>query len=272
MVATSFACTIAGSDSSGGAGVQADLAAFAAASVDGLSVITAVTAQNPTRVLATMEVPPHFVALQIHAVLEEFQIGAFKTGMLGSSGVIHVVARHLPEEVPLVVDPVMVATSGARLIESGAEEVLTRILIPRATVVTPNIPEARILAGMREIASVQDMRVAAVRILELGPDYVVVKGGHLPDGPAIDILVGDDGEWTLEGPRYPYEVHGSGCCFSASVAAFLARGCPVPEACKKAKRLTSAAIENANAGKSGRRMGNPRFGWEPGPASPHLHG
>jgi hydroxymethylpyrimidine/phosphomethylpyrimidine kinase len=171
--------------------------------------------------------------------------------MLGSAGMIRAVARTLPPDIPLVLDPVMLATSGSRLLEEDATAILLCTLLPRATVVTPNIPEALVLSGMKHIATIPEMKEAGRRILDLGPDYVVVKGGHLPGTEAVDILVGPDTEMMLKSPKYPYEVHGSGCCFSAAMAGYLAHDCSVDLAFSKAKAFIDGAIQGAVLSTSG---------------------
>jgi len=246
------ALTIAGSDSGGGAGIQADLKTFAALGIWGTSVITAITAQNTQGVLGVSMVPEAIVTLQIKAVLEDFPILVIKTGMLGTAGMIQAVARALPPDIPLVLDPVIVATSGSRLLEEDATTILLCTLLPRATVVTPNIPEALVLSGMKQIATIPDMKEAGRRILDLGPDYVVVKGGHLPGTEAVDILIGPDTEIMVKSPKYPYEVHGSGCCFSAAMAGYLAHDCSVDLAFSKAKAFIEGAIQRAVLSRSGR--------------------
>ena len=245
------ALTIAGSDSGGGAGIQADLKTFAALGIWGTSVVTAVTAQNTREVLGVSMVPEAIVTLQIKAVLEDFPIRAIKTGMLGSAGMIRTVAKVIPPSIPLVLDPVMVATSGSRLLDEDATAVLLCTLLPRATVVTPNIPEALILSGMKHITTIPEMKEAGRTILDLGPDYVVVTGGHLPGDEAVDILVGPDTEMMLKSPKYPYQVHGSGCCFSAAMAGYLAHDCSVDLAFSKAKGFMDGAIQGAVVSKSG---------------------
>lgn len=252
MALTVSACTIAGSDSGGGAGIQADLKTFTALGVWGTTVITAITAQNPQEVLGISMVPEETVILQLEAVLEDFDIRALKTGMLGSAGMIRTVARFLPPDIPLVLDPVMIASSGARLLDEDATGVLLCSLLPRATVVTPNVPEALVLSGMKRIDTLADMKEAGRTILDLGPDYVVMKGGHLPGEEAVDILVGPHTEVVVKGPKYPYEVHGSGCCFSAAMAGYLALGCPVEEAFRKAKEFVDGAIREAVVSRSGK--------------------
>ena len=183
------ALTVAGSDSGGGAGIQADLKTFAAFGVYGLTVITAVTAQNTLGVRAVQEIDPAVIASQLDAVAEDFSIGALKTGMLSSAAIIESVAdgitRH--ELRPLVVDPVMVAKSGDRLLRPEAVEALRRKLLPMARLVTPNIPEAEVLAG-RPIRNREDRVIAARRIMEFGAHAVVIKGGHSEDDPVVDVL------------------------------------------------------------------------------------
>lgn len=252
------ACTIAGSDASGGAGIQADLKTFSALGVWGLSVITAITAQNPRAVTGIWPSSPDAVEAQLASLLDEFTIGACKTGMFPDREVIRVVAKRLPEEIPLVVDPVMVSTSGCILLPAGAEQTLVRDLIPRATVVTPNLAEAAVLAGMPPITSLSEMQRAGERILALGPAYVVVKGGHFGgEEDSVDLLLGDGKEWVLEGRRYPYEVHGSGCCFAAAITAYIARGETVPDACSHAKEFIDRALRLAVRSRSGCAMVQP---------------
>jgi hydroxymethylpyrimidine/phosphomethylpyrimidine kinase len=253
------ACTIAGSDSGGGAGIQADLKTFTALGVWGTTVITAVTAQHPGAVTGVWPLPPEAVAAQIEAVLEGFPIRAFKTGMLANREIILTVAEHLPGGIPLVVDPVMVATSGGILMEPGAGEALMEALLPLATIVTPNLAEAAALAGSGPITTEEGMRLAAGRILEMGPQAVIVKGGHLATRDAVDLLVDRDGELLLRGERYPYDVHGSGCSFSAALAAFLARGEPVREAAVHAKAFMGPALRNAYPSQQGPPSVNPQF-------------
>jgi hydroxymethylpyrimidine/phosphomethylpyrimidine kinase len=254
------ACTIAGSDSGGGAGIQADLKTFTALGVWGTTVITAVTAQNPRHVLGIRMVPEEMVSLQLDAVLEEFDVRAFKTGMLGTAGIIRTVAAKVPAGIPLVVDPVMVATSGVRLLEKSAEWELIHTLLPKATVATPNIPEAIVLSGMEKIESKQEMKGAAKKILDLGPEYVIIKGGHLEGSEVTDLLSGKGIELYLAGPRYPHPVHGSGCCFSAAMAAYLALGSGMEEAFRKAKTFTDASIWKARVSRSGSYSVHPGVG------------
>lgn len=237
------ALTIAGSDSGGGAGIQADLKTFAALGVFGTSAITSVTAQNTIGVQGVHDLPPEFVGRQIDSVLDDIPIDAAKTGMLSSAAIIEVVAAKVKAHAikRLVVDPVMVAKSGAPLLQPDAVHALIEHLLPFALVLTPNVPEAEALTGLT-ITELNGMRQAARQIHGLGPRYVVLKGGHL-GGRAID-LVYDGSRFTeLDAERIdtPY-THGTGCVFSAAIAAELAKGSPVPEAVASAKRFTTAAI------------------------------
>jgi len=218
-------CTIAGSDSGGGAGIQADLKTFASLGVWGCSAITAVTAQNPKEVRGVWTLPPEAVVAQIEAILDDFPVRAVKTGMLANKEIIHAVSGILPEGIPIVVDPVMISTSGSRLLDSTAVSCLTDELIPRATVVTPNLEEAKILSGLTKIENISDMEAAGREILRLGAESVIIKGGHLEKSQgACDVLVfPDENSLILEGVRHPYQVHGSGCCFAAAMAGYLAK-------------------------------------------------
>jgi len=237
------ALTIAGSDSGGGAGIQADLKTFEALGVFGTSAITALTAQNTESVEQVYGVSPEFVAAQIAAVVEDIPPRAVKTGMLASAGIVETVAaccRRLAP-VPLVIDPVMVATSGDRLLEPEAEATLIRELLPLARVVTPNLAEASVLAGF-PVRDDDSMLAAARTIRALGPEYVLVKGGH--GGGAADDLLWDgrEGLW-LRSPRLAEEaLHGTGCTFSAALAAGLALGLEPVAAARLAKKFISAAI------------------------------
>ena len=252
-----IACAIGGSDSSGGAGLQADEKTFSMLGVWGTSVVTAVTAQNTRGVRDIRLLPPESIRLQLGAVLDDFDVKACKTGMLGNRASVSAVVDVLPEEIPLVVDPVICATSGCRLLDDEGVAEIILSLLPRATLVTPNIPEALVLTGMPAIRSVGGMREAAALILALGPGYVVIKGGHLEGNRAVDLLAWKGGELLLEGTRYPYEVHGTGCCFAAAVTAYIARGETVLLACQKAKEFVSAAVLHAVKSRSGIRMIHP---------------
>ncbi len=234
------ALTIAGSDSGGGAGIQADLKAFARCGVHGTSAITAVTAQNTTGVEAVMVMPPDMIVAQVNAVTSDIRIDAAKVGMLADEATIEAVidGLELLDDVPVVVDPVMVAESGASLLDPNAKAALIDRMLPRATVATPNLLEARSLAGIGAAAEPADLGRA---ILALGPQAVIVTGGHSEDG--ADVLVEPHGVTRIEGPRYPGgATHGSGCTHSAALAAFLARGVELGEAARWAREIAAAAV------------------------------
>jgi hydroxymethylpyrimidine/phosphomethylpyrimidine kinase len=232
--------SIAGSDSGGGAGIQADLKAFAACGVHGMTAITAITAQNTVAVTGVWPVPPEAIVEQVRAVAGDIGVDAVKIGMLGNAETIEAVARALDliGDAPVVLDPVMVAESGARLLDEDALGALRELLVPRAAVVTPNLPEARILAGSGQEADSPELAKA---IHGLGPRAVVVTGGHREQ--AIDVFF--DGEQLVEipGERHPEgAAHGSGCTHSAALAAWLARGATPLEAARNAKELASRAV------------------------------
>jgi hydroxymethylpyrimidine/phosphomethylpyrimidine kinase len=239
--------TIAGSDSGGGAGVQADLKTFSALGCYGMSVITALTAQNTVAVTGIHPVPPRFVAQQIDAVMEDIGVDAVKIGMLHSPEVIQAVAERLRHYGVrnIVLDPVMVAKSGASLLQEDAVGALRDLLFPMATVVTPNLPEAAIL--LREtITGVNQMRQAARRLASLGPAAVLLKGGHLGGDQSRDFLyVSQDGSClTLESARVETpNTHGTGCTLSSAIAAGLAGGGGIREAVTRAKEYVTAALE-----------------------------
>jgi hydroxymethylpyrimidine/phosphomethylpyrimidine kinase len=240
------AMTIAGSDSGGGAGIQADLKTFAALGVYGTSVVTAITAQNTLEVISVHEVPTQIVASQMEAVLSDIGADAVKTGMLSSSAIIETVARELERHGVgrLVVDPVMVSKSGDRLLREDALEALRTRLLPMATVVTPNVLEAEVLAEI-EIRNTVDVLEAARRIVALGVQAVVVKGGHLP-GPAVDRLYDGRNFQEFTAPRIETtSTHGTGCTFASAVAAGLAKGLELPEAVALAKEFVTAALKSA---------------------------
>ncbi len=239
---TPVCLTIAGSDSGGGAGIQADLKAFAAAGAHGASALTALTAQNTLEVSAVLPVPPDFVVAQVRAVVEDLGVDAVKLGMLGSVETIAAVAEALalvPEGVPVVVDPVMVAESGARLLDLDAVRALVELILPRATVVTPNLMEARVLAGAGEDA--HDAEALARAIHALGPGAVVVTGGHRT--AAVDVLFDGERIVEIEGPRHPDgAAHGSGCTHASTLAAHLAHGFSLHEAAFAARRAAGEAV------------------------------
>ena len=241
------ALTIAGSDSGAGAGIQADLKTFAAHGVYGTTAITAVTAQNTRGVSGWEAMSPSLVVAQIEAVVSDIGADAVKTGMLANVGIVEAVAdavRRLGLTV-LVVDPVMVAKGGDRLLEEAAVAAIRNQLLPLARVVTPNIPEAEELAGMR-IGSLDEMRTAARRILELGPDVVLVKGGHLEGDESIDVAADASGAFEFRGPRVAtLQTHGTGCTLASAIAANLALGYEVREAIGRARIYLEGAIRSA---------------------------
>jgi hydroxymethylpyrimidine/phosphomethylpyrimidine kinase len=236
------ALSIAGSDSGGGAGIQADLKAFARCGVHGATAITALTAQNTLEVEAVTPVAPEMIVAQVRAVAADLGVDAVKIGMLADETTIDAVveALGLVGDAPIVVDPVMVAESGAELLAPAARSALIERMLPLATVATPNLAEARSLSGLGARASPRELGEA---ILALGPASVIVTGGHT--GSGADVLVDDSGAMTIEGPRYPPgATHGSGCTHSSAVAAFLARGVELGEAARWAREIAAEAVGN----------------------------
>ncbi|MGQ9613190.1 bifunctional hydroxymethylpyrimidine kinase/phosphomethylpyrimidine kinase [Chloroflexus sp.] len=238
--------TIAGSDSGGGAGIQADLKAFAALGAYGMSVLTAVTAQNTVGVQGVVELPAAFVGQQIDSVVTDIGVDAVKTGMLANADIIAVVTEKAQAyQWPyLVVDPVMVAKSGHPLLHPDAQQALISMLLPLATIVTPNLPEARALTGF-SITTIAEMEQAAQMIHAMGPRWVLVKGGHL-EGDSVDVL--------FDGVQYQYftapriatrHTHGTGCTFASAIAAGLAKGLSVPDAVAQAKEYITTALRHA---------------------------
>ena len=245
------ALTIAGSDSGGGAGIQADLKTFSAFRVFGMSVLTAVTAQNSLGVQGVENLPPAFVALQLRSVLSDFGADAAKCGMLSTAPIIEAVAAELRNHKieKLVVDPVMVAKSGDTLLQADARNVLVDSILPLALVVTPNLPEAEVLAGI-PVTQREDMEEAARRIHALGPRYVLIKGGHLK-GDAVDVLWNGREATEFRTPRVDSSnTHGTGCTLSAAIAAGLARGQALGDSIRSAKAYVTRAIrEGFQAGR-----------------------
>ena len=240
------ALTIAGSDSGGGAGIQADLKTFAALGVYGVSAVTAITAQNTRGVTSAMALEPWWVIAQIEAVASDFEIAATKIGMLANIAIINAVADAIQRlKLPaIVLDPLMVAKGGDRLLAPSAVDALRDRLIPLATVLTPNVPEAEVLTGLT-ITSIEDQRVAAARLIGLGARIVVVKGGHLR-GRAVDVWHDGDRMVELDAERVntPH-THGTGCTFSSAIAAGLALGHDPEEAARRAKAYVTGAILHA---------------------------
>jgi hydroxymethylpyrimidine/phosphomethylpyrimidine kinase len=237
------ALTIAGSDSGAGAGIQADLKTFAALGVYGTSALTAITAQNTIGVTQVLALHPNLVAAEIDAVISDIGAHALKTGMLANTAIIQMVAKKIQQHrlKNLVVDPVMVATSGDLLIKKNAVTALRSILIPLAAVVTPNIPEAEELTGLT-LRTPKDIEEAARRIVEMGAKTVVIKGGHR-HGPAVDLFFEGKKFRSLRADRVRTKnTHGTGCTFSAAIAAYLAKGETSPRAVSLAKQYITRAI------------------------------
>jgi hydroxymethylpyrimidine/phosphomethylpyrimidine kinase len=242
-----IALTIAGSDSGAGAGIQADLKAFAACGVYGLSVITALTAQNTQGVFGIHEVPPEFVSKQLLVLMKDMGCQAAKTGMLHNKKMIETVAHDLGRHriAPLVVDPVMVAKGGHPLLERSAEEAMAACLLPLAFLVTPNLDEACRLSKMKSLKDIDQMKEAAVKISVLGPHNVLIKGGHLA-GSATDLLFDGKKFKTLEAARIETpNTHGTGCTYSAAITAYLARGLKLESAVHQAKEYVTGGIRHS---------------------------
>jgi len=245
---TAIALTIAGSDSSGGAGIQADLKTFAALGVYGASVITALTAQNTQGVHGIHDVPADFIRAQIDAVFSDLNVAAVKIGMLSQMASIEAVAQGLAAHHArnIVLDPVMVATSGDRLLAPEAVEALRKNLVPRSLVVTPNLPEAAVLVGASVARNEREMEVQAREILALGAQNVLIKGGHGTGDESVDLLIGEGDVVRLSGKRIATtSLHGTGCTLSSAIAAGLARGLDLKRAAEDAKGYVTAAIAAA---------------------------
>jgi hydroxymethylpyrimidine/phosphomethylpyrimidine kinase len=239
------ALTIAGSDSGGGAGIQADLKTFHAHRVHGLSAITAITSQNTRGVDAVHAVPLAHVRSQLAAVFDDFPIAAVKTGMLGNAAIARLIARELAKRKPawLVVDPVMIATSGARLLDEDALDSLIHGLIPLADILTPNLPEAEALLG-RRIRTATQCDAAGVDLLALGASAVLLKGGHGTGADVVDRYYDARGMLELRHPRLPLEGHGTGCTLAAAIAAELARGRSSRSAVRRAVAYVQRALQH----------------------------
>ncbi len=246
---TAIALSVAGSDSAGGAGIQADLKTFAALGVHGATALTALTAQNTLGVESVHVVPSGFVLAQMKAVAADLKVGAIKIGMLATTPIIEAVAEGLKSfpGVPVVLDPVMVAATGAILLDTEAIASLKRVLLPRAVVVTPNLPEAAQLLGTKEAVGEEEMRAQAEQLKRLGAEAVLIKGGHAKGPMAVDLLLDREGELRLEAPRIQTKHdHGTGCTLSSAIAAELAKGAMLREAVAKAKAYVTAAIARAD--------------------------
>jgi len=246
---TAIAVTIAGSDSGGGAGIQADLKTFSALGVYGASVITALTAQNTLGVQAIHDVPAEFIAAQIDSVFSDLAVSATKIGMLSRVPVIEAVASGLDRHrvANVVLDPVMVATSGDRLLNPDAISALRRLLFPRAAIVTPNLLEAAALLDQPVAMSEDDMLAQGQRLIGEGARAVLMKGGHGTGDTSLDLLVTPEGLIRLEAPRIDTpNTHGTGCTLSSAIAAGLAKGFPLGQAVSEAKDYVTAAIAASN--------------------------
>ena len=239
--------TIAGSDSGGGAGIQADLKAFHSVGVHGTCVITALTAQNLRGVDAVQVATPEIITAQLYAVFAEFDIRAIKIGMLADTPTANTVATFLEgqADVPVVLDPVMVATSGARLLQPETLSVLRERLLPRATLITPNLPEAELLLG-NSITTQDDMTRAARQLLDLGARAVLLKGGHLPGSDAItDIMATPSSVSVFTHERLPFEAHGTGCTLASAIAAYLALGNDLSQSVHSGIEFVHAALKDS---------------------------
>lgn len=248
-MATPVALTIAGSDSSGGAGIQADLKTFAALGVYGASAITALTAQNTQGVSGIHVVPAAFIAAQLDAVFADLDIGAVKIGMVAERDAIEAIAAGLKRWQPkhVVLDPVMVATSGDRLLAEDAVDALRTKLIPFATILTPNLPEAAALLDVPPATSESEIEAQGRKLLAFGCPAVLIKGGHGQGSESVDYLIDADGVVALAAPRIATNnTHGTGCSLSSAIAAGLAKGEDLPTAVRNAKAFISAAIAAAN--------------------------
>lgn len=235
--------TIAGSDSGAGAGIQADLKTFAALGVYGTSAITAVTAQNTHGVQAVHALPPAMVAAQIKSVLTDIGTDAVKIGMLANAAIVHAVAEQLDahQAQQIVLDPVMVAESGDRLLEEDAVAAIRAALLPRCLLVTPNLAEAALLSG-KPVNSRDQMEAAGHALLDCGAQAVLVTGGHLPGDEVMDVFVSAEETITVVNKRLPVSGHGTGCTLSSAIAAFLARGLSLPDALKEATAYVHEAL------------------------------
>lgn len=253
-----IALTIAGSDSSGGAGIQADLKTFAAHGVYGCSALTALTAQNTTGVQGVHAIPPDFVAAQLESVFSDLSVNALKTGMLANARIITAICSSLDahEQNHVIVDPVMVATSGDPLLEQDAESAMKNEMIPRASLITPNLPEAARLLGTQRADSLSAMEAQARELHKLGPKAVLLKGGHAIADDATDVFFDGDQIQYFSAPWIESKnTHGTGCTLSAAIAASMAKGHGMTDAIGQGKRFTNEAIARAAVQSVGRGRG-----------------
>jgi hydroxymethylpyrimidine/phosphomethylpyrimidine kinase len=247
---TLAALSIAGSDSCAGAGLQADLKTFSALGVYGATAVTAITAQNTLGVSAVHPVPAGIIAAQLDAVFSDLSIGAVKTGMLGGEDAIEAVASSLERwarDIPIVVDPVMISTTGSRLLEKGAERALAKRLIPLATLITPNLHEAAALLDLPMARNDEEMKDQAQRLFAFGPSAVLIKGGHGAGAAATDILYDGAGFRVYTAPRIATKnTHGTGCTLASAIAAFLVKGVSLEGAIAEAKTYLQEALQHAD--------------------------
>ncbi len=253
---------IAGSDSGGGAGIQADIKSITALGGYAMTAVTAITVQDTTGVHGVWSVPLEAVLGQIDVTLADIGVDAIKTGMLGSSVLVEAIAERLSDRAPdtaRIIDPVMVATSGDRLVDEKGVEAIRSDLVPQSTLVTPNAPEAEVLTG-KAVESVDGQRRAAERLLELGALGALVKGGHVGGDTITDVLQTTQGEWLFDGPRIQTDsTHGTGCTLASACAALIAQGKDVPDSVEGAREYLRGAIENAPG--FGRGHGPVNHGW-----------
>lgn len=253
---------IAGSDSGGGAGIQADIKAVTMLGGFAMTAVTAITVQNTLGVQAVWPVPVEAVTDQMKAVLSDIGADTLKTGMLGTAPLVEAVAEALAENspgLPRVIDPVMISTSGHRLVDERAVGAIRTELVPRARLVTPNAPEAEVLTG-KAVETLDGQRRAAEQLLELGAHGALVKGGHIPGSIIHDVLQTTTGEWIFQGPRLDTQAtHGTGCTLASAIAALLAQGVSLPEAIERARAYLFGAIQNAQGFGKGHHPVN--HGW-----------
>jgi len=252
-----YAVSIAGSDTSGGAGIQTDLKTMGACGVWGMTVLAALTAQNGNHVRASEKVSAEFIKKQILAIEEEFPVGCYKTGMLMDTETVEAVAKAVPDTRKLVVDPVLISTSGCRLLDIDAEEALIQNLFPRAEIITPNIPETEELSGIT-INSENDVYSAGEWFLGTGAQAVLIKGGHCPEWGGADFLIDAGGCRKIEAKRLPFsDIHGTGCCLSSAIASYIAKGCNLYDSVVNGKKFVTEAIEHSILYPNGRRTVHP---------------
>lgn len=254
-----FAASIAGSDTSSGAGVQMDLRTMNACGVWGLTVIAALTAQNANHVTDTSPVNVGLLKSQIKAIKEDFDVGCWKTGMLCDSKIVRAVSESLPNNAKIVVDPVLISTSNYRLLDKSGQDMLCAELIPRALMVTPNLMEASAISGIK-ITDAESMEQAAVWFLDMGAKSVIVKGGHAHFRRGVDLYADNNGKMLLNGEVFEFsDVHGSGCCFSSAIASYIALGYPLRESVSKAKEFVCGAMKYSFEFFPERRTMNPNW-------------